>query len=438
MDLTRAKIATAKIISGFFLFSLLFSACTTPKKIGFNTFNPGKYFKQNQIFTQEFSGFTLFDIDQNRYLARVNESKHFTPASNTKIITLYSALTVLKDSLPVLRYFISGDSLLFSGTGNPLNLNPYFQNNQQLTGFLAKSEKELFYVPAQPAVVKYGPGWAWDDAMEYYQLENNDLPVYGNEIHLRIRNDSLTVHPEYWAKNIQIQPSENDLTEALPGQNSFLIRYHKDQNISIPFSPDASLVCSLLSDTLGKTVNLHKTNTDQIQWKTYRISFPDSLLIRMMQVSDNFIAEQLLLMTGLEVSGVMDRQHAIEHLKLQLSGKLTDDYRWVDGSGLSRYNLFTPGNMTEILLEIYRMKGFEWITEVFPQGGVSGTIDTWYDPYVFAKTGSLSNNHCLSGFIRAKSGKIYIFSFMHNHFIGSSRKYKEEMDTMLKKIHEKY
>jgi len=438
MDIIRKKIKPGYYLIKILVLFLFFSACNTSTKLGVATFKPEKYFEKNPQFSKEFSGFTLYDVQKNHYIAHVNGNKHFTPASNTKIFTLYTVLSILQDSLPIIRYQLSGDTLYFSGAGNPLNLNPYFSDNQHLRGFLENAGKQLIYIPSYPAPVKYGSGWAWDDAMDYYQLENTSLPIYGNEIQAIIQDDSLIVKPDFFKDNFQIQPGDKDFVEVTPIPNQFIIHYSKDQILAIPIQFTDALTCNLLSDTLSQSVVLQYNTTDSFIWKTYKIPFPDSLLIRMMHESDNFIAEQLLLMSSMEISDTLDRSNAIRFIKHQMKDWLRDDVKWVDGSGLSRYNLFTPKSMTEVLLKIYQLKGLEWIEIVFPHGGTSGTIEAWYEPYVMAKTGTLSNNHCLSGFIKAKSGKIYIFSFMHNHYLESSRVYKQEMDKLLRLIYNKY
>ena len=101
---------------------------------------------------------------------------------------------------------------------------------------------------------------------------------------------------------------------------------------------------------------------------------------------------------------------------------------WRDGSGLSRYNMFKPNEIVTVLIELYKGYG-ESLFELLPQGGVSGTIKSWYKgengPYVFAKTGTLSNNHTLSGFIKCDSGKVLIFTFMANHYTVPTNQIKE-------------
>ncbi len=121
--------------------------------------------------------------------------------------------------------------------------------------------------------------------------------------------------------------------------------------------------------------------------------------------------------------------------------QLSTPIQWVDGSGLSRYNLFTPRALVEILALIYGQLSWNEITMIFPTGGVSGTLKNWYPgnpPYVFAKTGTLSNNHCLSGYIKTNSDRILIFSFMNNNYLSPVSDVKREMQRVLEAVRDAY
>jgi len=75
------------------------------------------------------------------------------------------------------------------------------------------------------------------------------------------------------------------------------------------------------------------------------------------------------------------------------------------------------------------------LLSLLPAGGVSGTLKNRFDdqdqPWLWAKTGSLSGVVCLSGMLVTRRGKWLAFSFMHNNYVGSSRAYYQEMEKTL-------
>jgi D-alanyl-D-alanine carboxypeptidase/D-alanyl-D-alanine-endopeptidase (penicillin-binding protein 4) len=157
----------------------------------------------------------------------------------------------------------------------------------------------------------------------------------------------------------------------------------------------------------------------------------------MIHPSDNFIAEQLLFVCASEKNLPLQTAEIIEFAIDSLLQNLPDAPVWRDGSGMSRYNMFTPRSMVHVLNNLYQDIDIATLFTIFPTGGKSGTIKNLYagnPPYVFAKTGTISNNHCLSGYIRTNSGKVLIFSFMNNHYVGSSSVYKAEMQRVLEWI----
>ena len=60
----------------------------------------------------------------------------------------------------------------------------------------------------------------------------------------------------------------------------------------------------------------------------------------MMQVSDNMLAEQLMLVYASKNGLPLNSQKAIDHAVSTHMSDLPDAPIWRDGSGLSRYNLF--------------------------------------------------------------------------------------------------
>lgn len=107
-----------KIISRYFFYAIIIntiSACSnqiTKHKIS-------KIFKKTTINKTHFTGFTLYDQQKRKMIYEQNSDKYFTPASNTKLFTFYSALQMLGDSILGMRYITKNDSLIFWGTGDP-------------------------------------------------------------------------------------------------------------------------------------------------------------------------------------------------------------------------------------------------------------------------------------------------------------------------------
>lgn len=164
----------------------------------------------------------------------------------------------------------------------------------------------------------------------------------------------------------------------------------------------------------------------------------------MMKISDNFLAEQLLLLVSDQLTNKLSTSDAIDYAQENLLKDLPDAPRWVDGSGLSAQNMFTPRSIIALLGKIREEVPLEKIKAYFPAGGESGTIRSWYKadpgqpPYIYAKTGTLSMANSLSGYLLTKSGKILHFSCMMNNYAVPANELKTELQKVLYFIHDRY
>lgn len=164
----------------------------------------------------------------------------------------------------------------------------------------------------------------------------------------------------------------------------------------------------------------------------------------MLQPSDNFIAEQLLLVCSAARFGVMNKDSVINYAINNLLTDLPDKPVWVDGSGLSRYNLMTPRSILQLLLKIReQVNNDELLHSMMPVGGIAGTIKKAYQtdnglPFIWAKTGTVSNNYNQSGYLITRKGKRLAFCFMNNNFPQPASKVREEVVRIMTYIHNEF
>lgn len=421
------------ILSYFLLLTVLLSGCGSTKSIRM------KNFFDTTFFDRQFVGFALYDPEAGKTLYNYQSDNYFTPASNTKIFTLYTALLLLPDSIPALHYGVAGDTLYIEGTGDPAFLHPYFKEKAALE-FLAGREEPIALYAANFYDDKFGPGWSWGDYAYYYSPERSAFPVYGNVATAYKEKGKTKIVPEHFYRNIR--PRKGQRRPRALTKNTFYLPESQKDTLEIPFVTSPELLRELLSDTLKKEVSLTHTPLPEIKKTVYGM-VSDSLYQRMMYVSDNFLAEQLLLMSAATVSDSLKAGNAIGHVLDNYLPDIPQNPRWVDGSGLSRYNLFTPESLVYILNRLYRELPRERLFALFPAGGQSGTLKNSYKsedgiPYLYAKSGTLSNNHNLSGYILTRSGKILIFSYMNNHYMHPTGEVRQQMETLFRHIRDRY
>ncbi|NER15757.1 D-alanyl-D-alanine carboxypeptidase/D-alanyl-D-alanine-endopeptidase [Spongiivirga citrea] len=414
---------------------LLFNSCASTNRIA-KPRQIEKFFSQ-PFYKNQFTGFKLFDPQTKKTIKGIHANKYFIPASNAKIVTLLSALKTLNDSVVGLKYLKQNDTLYIKGTGDPSLLHPYFKDSTVIH-FLKNVSMPIVLQTGHYDDQPYGPGWAWEDFDTYFSPEKSALPIYGNVLSIHNENDSLKIAPKSFKDAISFEKTRFK-RERL--KNSFSFVKPTQDTLQIPFITSDSLTSRLLSNAIEKEIILQ----DSIKTGIYRKLFTvktDSLLARMMIESDNFIAEQLLLLSSDALTDSLNSGKARKHIletHSQLFGKVP---RWVDGSGLSRYNLMSPDQLVNVLNELYNVVDRNRLFALFPKAGINGTLKTYGqaegDPFIIAKSGSFGNTYNLSGYLKTKSGKVLIFSFMNNHYQQPSSSIKNKIYELLKAIRNEY
>lgn len=453
--------------AAFFILGIVFlsAACAPVRRAAFYQKNLRREVENSPVFARAFSGFVLMDAESGQVLCDVNGSHYFTPASTTKILTLATCLSVLGDSVPGLQYdyIMEGSDpgfpigLCFRGTGDPTFLHPAFQYWQPAARFL-KNGGYLVFDSGNFQETRLGPGWAWDDYNEDYSAERSGLPIHGNFVRLErdsnVCDPGWTVEPPFFRQFLKSRDDYNlndrEIRRLEQSDTIMLPYYHIEllkpgYTIDVPVWNAGQKTARLLPTRLGldSSYDFMNASCGALAYRTLYSTPLDTVLRRMMYQSDNFIAEQMLLVCAGVKFDTMRQAPMIRWAKDSLFGALPQPPRWVDGSGLSRYNLISPRFEAGVLYQLWQKQPHPRLLGLFPTAGMPGTTLDWWpanpgeQPWLFAKTGSMSGVQCMSGYLFTRKGKVLIFSFMHNNFVGSGRPVKEEMRRILEAIHER-
>ena len=442
------------------------------------------------------SGKYWYNYQGDKYFVPASNTK--IPTCYAAMKYLGDSLVGLKYSFSETE-FANDTVLVIKPSGDPTFLHDDFKK-QPILNFLAQqsnSKRQIGFVDEDWQADMYGNGWSWNDFNESYLAERSSMPIYGNVINIKlnepekrnIKDSIISIGDKISLFKTQTPYFDSLLNQYVVGglpaevlkskepklivqrsfyENSFASRVsnQKFTQANIPFVTEGSLTAQLIlyndlkikidavlktritSDPNGYGPFAYRFYSPEFGKKNLRLgtwnklySQPtDSLLKPMMHRSDNFFAEQSLLMVSNERLGVMNDEKIIDTLLKTDFKDLPQRPRWVDGSGLSRYNLFTPQDFVAILNKMKNEFGMERIKVILPTGG-TGTISNYYKAdsnYIFGKTGTLSGVVAFSGFLYTKKGKLLIFSTLVNNHQDSSTAVRRAVEKFLQGIRQKY
>ena len=193
--------------------------------------------------------------------------------------------------------------------------------------------------------------------------------------------------------------------------------------------------------TLSDTLAAQEINLNATLLHTHYSAPGIELLKELMKRSQNLYAETMPRKMALNRYNQASFSKGAEILaeRLEEMGIKKESYQYMDGSGLTRYNYFSPNQFSRIMEFMYNSPyRYQWL-ELLPIAGVDGTLrnrmkGTNAQSNVRAKTGTISNVRGLSGYVTAKNGEVYVFSFLVNAHLKSTSETDRITDSVLKLI----
>lgn len=472
----------------------LLVSCSVQQRIGRTA---AKTVIQTDALKTAHVGISIFEPATNRYWYNYQGDHYFVPASNTKIFTCYAAMKYLGDSVAGLRYgtpeepWFREHALVIQPTGDPTFLHRSYPN-QPVFDFLKSQlldghKKPGLFVAAN-TIQRWAPGWSWDDYLEPYMAERSSFPVFGNTIavslldtaqrfvenpyvvnrkmprpfltgihyfdsllnigHIKLMNSELKqLHPNVkFRRNIAANDFEIERSN-VPFEKAELPFVTHDFYTAIQFLSDTFKTQFAFVGPSAKAGEYYWESEDGDigichinKWNTIYSQPLDSVLRPMMQQSDNFLAEQSLLMVSNKLLGVMNDQKIRDTLLQSDFNDLPQKPRWEDGSGLSRYNLFTPQDFVFILHKMQTDFGMQRLQHLFATGG-EGTLRNYFRKdggYVFAKTGSMSGVMNVSGYLYTHKNKLLLFSILINNQQAAAATIRRAIEVFVHDIRMRY
>ncbi|HMP29159.1 MAG TPA: D-alanyl-D-alanine carboxypeptidase, partial [Saprospiraceae bacterium] len=308
--------------------------------------------------------------------------------------------------------------------------------------FDARKHKKFYHYYNFPQK-RLGRGWMWDDSQYAYQAELSPMPIYDNLVEIKVGNGSIATMPKYFIDKVRVIDSTFSDIYRLD-DNQFIIpkalaTQSKMTQEAKPFAKSQSVILDLLRDTFK--INIAPTTiapVNPLVWYSHPI---DTVMRLMMQESDNMIAEQTMIMAAALMRDTLSTDVGINYMINNYLLDLPQEPRWRDGSGLSRYNMFTPATIVTLLERMYRDVPKERLFSLMAVGGNNGTLKYMFNgdkPFIFAKTGTLSGAYNLSGYLVTKSGKTFVFSFMNNNFAKPTSEIRREVQRILLAVKNNY
>ena len=159
-----------------------------------------RWVSKNENLKNSVVSIAVKELDKNNKIKGINLNTFMTPASNLKILSVLGSIYA-GDTIPIIKYNFSNDTLRISPTGYPLLFHPKYQN-KELEKFV-KSFNHIEYNLSNTDLIKYGPAWAWDDLSYYFQAERSSMPIFGNVVQvIKKENGDLILTPDNFKINI--------------------------------------------------------------------------------------------------------------------------------------------------------------------------------------------------------------------------------------------
>ena len=448
-----------KFINIGLIASISFFSCAPHSTLMTNKGIPSIKSKINKLIAESdldvSLGIKVISVEDDKTLYELNSNKLFMPASNNKLYTCAAALHYLgRDHIFKTTILKNNNDLVLKGGGDPDLSIEHLDSLANTTAKIIEDVNTLYLDATLLDSMHYGKGWMWDEGSWWYAAPIGALSVNDNciDFHIEPGNLGEAARIDHFPTTEYISQSNKTTTV----ENNTELKKLKIERDWVGrtnhFSITGEIVMSDSIDTLQR--NIHeptlftgtlfkeslakygvqvghiKRGTKVNESETIAIHYSDPLIAsatNLMNESDNLTAELLIKIIGRgnQIEGNWkDGLDSVKTLLSDSAGIDTSRIRLVDGSGVSRYNLTSPDQLTRFLKWSFNSKyKDDFISTLASGGNKDGTMEKRLEKegnLIRAKTGGLSGVSNLSGYIFSPKHGPLAFSILISGYTGSS------------------
>lgn len=470
-------------VNSFVILTILLSflcGCSS----GFKTINKSQY-QQHKKITENVSNFVnsldpalnigihIQSVKSGKVIYQKNADRYFTPASTLKIITALAAMSelgndfvfetqlyLLPEEIPEqAKNETSEGNLYIRFSGDPVfsyeDLVSLFTKLKKKTKI--NSIKDLIIVKSDSNISVISPNWMVGDVQHCYIAPVGEPVINRNISLVSVEPSPNLSEPAVVTSKFDIYPIDNktvtyDCHDSKIGRK--LINNKLTLTGCIDRNQKSSVICIAAKDIEYFILKMARRALKEVKVElTGESSFGDLpenasiiakhkseplflILRNAMKTSDNFVFDSLFLkIASADTSEVSTWRKAGDILKDSIKKQYEIDLSdtiIVGGSGLSRYNLINPAQLSQLLRAAYnKFESFAEFISILPIGNHDGTLDKRMSDLkkqVRAKTGSLNGVSSIAGYMTTARGDILSFAIMISNYSGSGLKYKKMQD----------
>lgn len=405
-----------------------------------------------------------------------NVDNWFVPASTLKLMTTAAALQRLGPDFQIqtsvyLQQQTEQSSLWVIGRGDPTFSDEQLQDlAQQIAQHGVQQVDQLWGYDGYFSGRAVHPNWEWEDVLAGYGASANGLILNENAL-------GVTLHPTEVGQPLRVEWADPTQTTRWQVNNTSLTVapgapltadvgrdwsqpiLHVFGNLSADAGPDPFAIAitqpgnyfiEQLEHRLDQTdiavtsTGLTSTLPSPALLEIAMVTSPplSQWLSTINQNSNNLYAEALLKSLGTVTGDGADATEAgTEAVKEILSelGIDPDGYQMVDGSGLSRHNLVTPRTLVDTLQAMAHNSHGDLYRQSLAVAGQVRNLshrfrDTPVQGRLQGKTGYVSNNESLAGYLQPLEYAPLVFSIFLNNADLSATEMREIIDEIMVNI----